>query len=908
MSDEAQMGLVVQADTRAAQAALTQLGDVLRDNATAAEAAGKGQKGLGLEVTKTKTLLNEQREATAKAKSATEEHALVVKVFGEKSKQAAASAEALTKAQKAEAEAASKAAKALEQTTKAVTEAAKAEGELSPATIRLAKQLEEMGKQAERAATDMRKADLQSKAGSKSFDLMGAASGKLMGVLGPAALGGSLVALAGWLGEASEKTLAYETTLANLPFTLDKAKEATHGLVSESQLAASASSAMSLGVVKSEAEFAKFADSATKLALKNGVSTGQMLADLTTAVGRGSVEILDNASIMVNAVEANEAYAASVHKSVEELTDAEKKGALQAAMMQAITVAAAGTKVEFDSNAAALVRLKTTANDAWEATQRGVTNGFGWLVKQSTAGTDALMATYEAQLKMQEAADLMNREMMRSQGWSQGFKDLATSAAESAVEMLGAQDTLKGFSILFDQGKVLLEQEEEKKNILSEEAKHAERIQKAYAKAAADNEAFLQAQAEHQIVYGPELPPKEEKKKKAVKKVDKDLELVKKTDFRHDESDLVNEMFAKDLAAQDKAVQDSYDLRSEIKEREIEMYDRELELFEARDKAEGKHYDLLFGTLDIENDVDMQRQKLLDNKWNRERDYARWQVTNARNDKQREEAATRLKIMEHKKQIDDIKKSQAAEQAAYEKKLGVVRKVTDGVTNMTNAMVEGAWAAAEGQKGALWMMVAEELKATSKRYTIKAAAEFASAAIAAAGVVTAGLAPGHLAAGGMALGVAALAGGASFAAKAIGEARGGTAEEKADKAQEEGWAKEEKDKKKKEAWQKENGLEPEGKGGKGGSGSGSGGSGGGGGGGSGRGGDGDEVDDDGIPTSSVERRNFDKRNAGMLKKSSLSGGTSITVNGTFLGGNQTQVAIALKRMMDDIKSSKPGAR
>ena len=54
----------------------------------------------------------------------------------------------------------------------------------------------------------------------------------------------------------------------------------------------------------------------------------EALDDIVTGLGRGSAMILDNLGIVVNQTEAQKAYADSIGKTVEQLSEREKKQAL----------------------------------------------------------------------------------------------------------------------------------------------------------------------------------------------------------------------------------------------------------------------------------------------------------------------------------------------------------------------------------------------------------------------------------------------------------------------------------------------------------------------------------------------------------------------------------------------------
>jgi hypothetical protein len=161
----------------------------------------------------------------------------------------------------------------------------------------------------------------------------------------------------------------------------------------------------------------------------------------------------------------------------------------------------------------------------------------------------------------------------------------------------------------------------------------------------------------------------------------------------------------------------------------------------------------------------------MDRRLEAEHQLAQQQLDLAKTDAQREVAQTKLEDVEHKKRIAQLKKVSAEEQKIAEKKAAVQQKVAGLVQDLGSAMVDAAWAAAEGEKGAGLQALADFAKSVSKKYALIGLAETAAAAVAAAGVVTAPLAAGHVAAAAMAFGVAAAAGGAAVglgaAAKAV---------------------------------------------------------------------------------------------------------------------------------------------
>ena len=180
-------------------------------------------------------------------------------------------------------------------------------------------------------------------------------------------------------------------------------------------------------------------------------------------------------------------------------------------------------------------------DSTWDSVERGTVNAAGAVASSLDGPIDAFRDYMKANEEAQEATDALTREMMRSEGWSQGFKDLSASAGDTAASLLGMSDVVANFQRVlndpaaYEQAANGLTIEREKAELMQREAHFAELQQKALEKIYKDQEAHLEAQAAASVVYGPELPPKEEKKKKGPKRKTA-LDLVKSTEFVHDES------------------------------------------------------------------------------------------------------------------------------------------------------------------------------------------------------------------------------------------------------------------------------------------------------------------------------------------------------------------------------------
>lgn len=118
----------------------------------------------------------------------------------------------------------------------------------------------------------------------------------------------------------------------------DAMRSATKGMVSDLDLMQTANKAMLLGLPVTTKSMGELAKTATVLGKAMGQDATKSLDDLITALGRSSPMILDNLGLTVKVGEANEAYAKKLGKTVEQLTDAEKKIAFYDAAMEAARV------------------------------------------------------------------------------------------------------------------------------------------------------------------------------------------------------------------------------------------------------------------------------------------------------------------------------------------------------------------------------------------------------------------------------------------------------------------------------------------------------------------------------------------------------------------------------------------
>lgn len=127
-------------------------------------------------------------------------------------------------------------------------------------------------------------------------------------------------------------TTAIGSTKAEM---LDTVRGATKGLISDFDLMAAGNKALLLGLPVTAKSLGTMGEAAVVLGRAMKQDAAKSFDDLITALGRGSPMILDNLGLSVKVGEANEAYARSLGKSADALSDAEKKQAFYNAAMAA---------------------------------------------------------------------------------------------------------------------------------------------------------------------------------------------------------------------------------------------------------------------------------------------------------------------------------------------------------------------------------------------------------------------------------------------------------------------------------------------------------------------------------------------------------------------------------------------
>lgn len=134
-------------------------------------------------------------------------------------------------------------------------------------------------------------------------------------------------------GAQAERLQAAGESLAssfgqNMDSIVESIQEASGETVDRMSAMSAANKAMILDVAKTPEEFDKLTKAAIALGRATGRTATQSIEDLTTGIGRQSKLILDNLGIVYDAEKLYKDYAKQLGKTVDELTDYEKKQAL----------------------------------------------------------------------------------------------------------------------------------------------------------------------------------------------------------------------------------------------------------------------------------------------------------------------------------------------------------------------------------------------------------------------------------------------------------------------------------------------------------------------------------------------------------------------------------------------------
>lgn len=144
--------------------------------------------------------------------------------------------------------------------------------------------------------------------------------------------------------------------------TLESLRSTTRGMVSDLDLMSAANKAVVLGLPVER--FNELYDVATKLGPVMGRTVTQAVNDLALGIGRQSKMILDNLGIVISLETTYKAYAATLGKTIDQLTEAQKKQALFNAVMEQAQIVTAQLGDALSDDQQALMRWSASVDNA----------------------------------------------------------------------------------------------------------------------------------------------------------------------------------------------------------------------------------------------------------------------------------------------------------------------------------------------------------------------------------------------------------------------------------------------------------------------------------------------------------------------------------------------------------------
>jgi len=161
-------------------------------------------------------------------------------------------------------------------------------------------------------------------------------------------------------------------------------QEASGNLIDKNALTEAANRALSLGIPIER--LGELMEVSRAKARDMGITSTQAFNDIATGIGRGSVMILDNLGLTIKIAQANANYAANIGKTVEQLTDFEKKQALVQSVIDAGTEAIERQDLTIRTNAerwqawrAQIENAKVTIGDFINRVAIGLTGVLQWI-------------------------------------------------------------------------------------------------------------------------------------------------------------------------------------------------------------------------------------------------------------------------------------------------------------------------------------------------------------------------------------------------------------------------------------------------------------------------------------------------------------------------------------------------
>jgi hypothetical protein len=279
-------------------------------------------------------------------------------------------------------------------------------------------------------------------------------SGGLGGIGGAIGIGGALV-LAQQIGSAVTELNALGAESQRMsaafveqwgeraPAAMETLRAASHGTISDMDLMLSANRAQMLHVTDDYNELGRLLEVATARGRAMGLTTQQAFSDLVTGIGRISPLILDNLGILTGGEATFTAYAASIGKAGQELTDVEKRQALVDKVLEQSVDVAVDAAGKMETLKAAKVNLRmeigslitdviaeTEAVDTLTASLEKMRSAMEY-ERNASAQANEMTAEFTANLERQISAAGMNEQLY--QRMTQGQRNLEVAYRDGRI-------------------------------------------------------------------------------------------------------------------------------------------------------------------------------------------------------------------------------------------------------------------------------------------------------------------------------------------------------------------------------------------------------------------------------------------------------------------------------------------
>ncbi|MDD5774359.1 MAG: hypothetical protein PHS64_00275 [Candidatus Omnitrophica bacterium] len=219
---------------------------------------------------------------------------------------------------------------------------------------------------------------------------------------------------------------------------LNELKEKSGGLIDNKALVESANRAMSLGIPLSK--LGDLMEIARAKARDMGISATQAFNDIATGVGRASPLILDNLGLVMKVEAANQRMATSLGKTVEQLTDKEKKLAVLDATLAAGQEALSRYNMTLLTTKEKMEKLTATVNNLQLVMGTVLIRAFGVAMGALQGFAAACMTVVYGALKIGEAFTWVLSKLPgpHQAEWKASFdnmKTLSEAAWKTAVDL-----------------------------------------------------------------------------------------------------------------------------------------------------------------------------------------------------------------------------------------------------------------------------------------------------------------------------------------------------------------------------------------------------------------------------------------------------------------------------------------